>query len=73
MLLFRSEDDVDAWCQRRGMAVGAMLDVQRLWRLAGKWYSDRLDRNWRRKAIAERQTILGEVGLVGPFWSLGGS
>ena len=73
MLLFRSEDDVDAWCKRRGMAAGAIFDVQRLWRLAGKWYSDRLDRNWRRKTIAERQMILTEVGLVGPFWSLGGS
>ena len=55
------------------MAAGAIVDVPRLWRLAGKWYSDRLDPNWRRKTIAERQTILSEVGLAGPFWSLGGS
>jgi len=53
------------------MPVGAIVDVLRLWTLAGKWYGDRLDRNWRRKTVAKRQAILTEVGLVGPFWDLG--
>jgi hypothetical protein len=62
---------VHAWCKVRGTAPGAIVDVPRLWQLAGKWYHDRLTRNWRRKTIAERQAILSEVGLVGPFWDLG--
>lgn len=53
------------------MPVGAMVDVQRLWTLAGNWYGDRLNRDWRRKTVAERQAMLSEVGLAGPFWDLG--
>jgi hypothetical protein len=34
------------------------------------WYDDRLDLNWRRRTIPERQAILDAVGLDGPFWRL---
>ena len=70
MMLFRSEDDVRAWCEQRQMTPGAIFDLARLWKLACAWYDDRLDRNWRRRTISERQTILDGVGLEGPFWRL---
>jgi hypothetical protein len=73
MLLFRSEDDITAWCRQRGTALGAVFDLARLWRLAAAWYDDRLDPAWRRRSIEERQAILDAAGLTGPFWRLSGS
>lgn len=70
MALFRSEDDVHAWCQRHGRSPGAIFDLPRLWHLARAWYDDRLDRGWRRRTVSERQAILDAVGLEGPFWRL---
>jgi hypothetical protein len=73
MLLFRSEEDVLAWCEQRRMAPGAVFDLARLWQLARAWYDDRLDPRWRRRAVPQRQAILDAVGLIGPFWRLTGS
>lgn len=73
MLLFRSEDDARAWCERRGIACGEIFDPARLWRLARAWYNDRLDPSWKRWTIPERQAILEAVGLRSPFWALTGS
>jgi Alkylmercury lyase len=70
MLLFRSEEDVHAWCAKRGRRSGAIFDLTRLWQLAAAWYDDRLDPNWRRRTIVERQVILDGVGLRGAFWRL---
>jgi len=73
MLLFRSEADVVAWCERRHITRGAVFDLARLWRLATVWYDDRLNSDWRRRTIQERQAILDAVGLTGSFWRLTGS
>jgi len=67
MLLFRSEDDVHAWCDRRQIASGAVFDLGRLWQLARAWYDDRFDPLWRRRTVAQRQAILDAVRLAGPF------
>jgi len=73
MLLFRSEDDVLAWCEQRHTTPGAVFEVTQLWRVAGVWYDDRLDSTWRRRTIPERQAILDSAGLTGPFWRLADS
>jgi Alkylmercury lyase len=70
MLLFRSEDDVEAWCAQRHIVRGVAFDLARLWRLACAWYDDRLDPDWRRRTVRERQAVLESVGLDGPFWRL---
>lgn len=72
MLLFRAESDVRSWCEQHKIAVGAIFELERLWKLARIWYGDRLDANWRRKTIPERDATLGTVGLRGPFWRLTG-
>lgn len=58
------------WCADRGARPGAMVALERMWALAQRWYNDRLDPQWRRRSLAERQAILDAVGLSGPFWSL---
>ena len=69
-MLFRSEAEITRWCAHRERALGAVVDLDRLWALAQRWYNDRLDLGWARRAPAERQAILDEVGLKGPFWQL---
>lgn len=70
MLLFRSEERVTRWCRNEGIEPGAVFDLERLWRLAARWYDDRLELDWRRKSVAQRQRILDEVGLTGDFWAI---
>jgi len=70
MLLFRSEEDVDAWCERTGTPRGATLDAARLHALARRWYGDRLKPNWQPRTPAQSQRILDDLGLRGEFWRL---
>ena len=70
MLLFRSEEDVRAWCDARRRAPGAVLPAARLWELARRWYGDRLDPDWRPRTRAASQDILSACGLTGDFWRL---
>jgi len=71
MQLFRSEVDVQAWSECTGQPIGACFELAKLWTLARTWYDDRLDLDWRRRNIAERQALLTAAGLTGPFWELG--
>ena len=41
MLGFRSEAEVDRWCERRRIARGAVMDLELIWRLAQAWYAGR--------------------------------
>lgn len=71
MLLFRSEEHVDRWCQQWHMSAGEQLSLEQTWKLALAWYSeDRRESHWRRRTIDENQTLLAELGLTSPFWNL---
>lgn len=50
-----------------------MLTPETLWELAKRWYDDRLELDWRRRSVAERQAILEDLGLTGEFWNLSAS
>ena len=71
MQLFRSEEDVRAWSARTGQTIGAEFELAKLWTLAQSWYDDRLDPDWRRRTVSERQALLTATGLTGPFWEIG--
>lgn len=51
---------------------GATISVAQLFDLARRWYDDRLDGEWQRRTPQERQSILAEVGLLGPAWEIPG-
>ncbi len=70
MQLFRSEDDIIEWSAVTGRPKGAVFSPIQLWELAVRWYDDRLQFDWYRRTVAERQAILDEVGLTGDFWNL---
>jgi hypothetical protein len=71
MLLFRSEEDVAAWCRARARPVGAVVPAVQLQALAVRWYGDRLDPAWRPRTPAASRRVLAGVGLTGAFWRLG--
>ena len=70
MLLFRSEEDVAAWCRAEGRTAGAMVRIAVLETLARSWYGDRLDPAWRPRTAEESQALLAAAGLIGEFWRL---
>jgi Alkylmercury lyase len=71
MLLFRSEDHIDAWCRQWKLERGAELSLDQAWRLARAWYGpDRRDPSWRRKTVEETEALLSQLGLTSPFWRL---
>lgn len=70
MLLFRSEEHVDRWCEARGVSRGAILSLDEGWRLASIWYADRLEPDWRRRTPEEAQSVFDGLGLTGAFWRL---
>ena len=70
MLLFRSEEHVDAWCRDRGSEKGGLLTLEQLWGLASTWYRHRLAPEWRRRTAEEAEEVFRSLGLAGDFWRL---
>jgi hypothetical protein len=69
MLLFRSEETVEAWCAERQLPIRPMVTLDQLWVLAQEWYSNRLTEASRRPDAGEMQQIFARIGLTDPFWS----
>ena len=69
MLSFRSEADIDQWCERRHIARGAVMDLELTWQLARIWYAGRADAEWRGRSAEQSQAIVRSLGLDGEFWT----
>jgi hypothetical protein len=72
MLLFRSEENVGAWCAARRLPVRPLVSLDQLWHLAQTWYANRLTVESRRPKADEMPGIFAAVGLVGEFWDPAG-
>jgi Alkylmercury lyase len=70
MQAFRSEAHVDRWCERSGIARGAVFPLETAWRLGEAWYQDRASPDWRRRTPQEAEELFAALGLNGPFWKL---
>jgi hypothetical protein len=70
MLLFRSEEHIDRWCEERGMPRGGLLTPEQLWGLASIWYRERMSPDWRRRTPEEAEEVFAGLGLTGDFWRL---
>ena len=69
MLLFRSEETVDLWCEAHGVPRRPIINLDQLWHLAVTWYANRLTIDSRRPAADEMVGIFAQIGLRGPFWN----
>ena len=71
MLLFRSEEHVDRWCQQWSVERGAILSLDQGWRLAQAWFGpDRRQPDWRRMSVDEVEALFQELNLTSDFWTL---
>ncbi|MGI8925481.1 MAG: hypothetical protein ACR2HN_02395 [Tepidiformaceae bacterium] len=70
MLLFRSEEHSERWCEARGIAPGGTMTLATGWRLAHTWYHDKLEPGWRRRSAEEAEAVFAELGLTGEAWRL---
>ncbi|MFF0269989.1 organomercurial lyase [Kribbella sp. NPDC004536] len=68
--LFCSPDCVDAWLQKTGHERGYVMDLRTLWRLAGDWYTGRLEPGYTRRDPSSATAYFAKVGLHGSFWGL---
>jgi hypothetical protein len=68
MLLFRSEETVNLWCESRGVPRRPLISLEQLWQLAVVWYGNRLTMDSRRPAADEMVNVFASIGLTGPFW-----
>ena len=70
MLLIRSEEHIDTWHRRRGIARGGTLTLNQQWELARIWYADRMAPDWRRRTPEEAEAVFASLALTGEFWRL---
>jgi len=70
MLLFRSEEHIEARYGPRSIPTGATLTLEQLWELARIWYADRMSPDWRRRTPEETGALFAGLGLTGDFWRL---
>jgi hypothetical protein len=70
MLLFRSEEHVDRWCEQRSLERGGLVNPEQIWALARAWYANVLSPDFRRRTPGEAQAFFTEIGLTDPFWQL---
>jgi hypothetical protein len=68
MLLFRSGETVDRWCEAQGVPRRPLVNLDQLWHLAVVWYASRLTPESRRPTPRDMVGIFASVGLEGPFW-----
>jgi hypothetical protein len=68
MLLFRSEEEVDAWCGATSEARGEVVPVAGVWALAQAWCGDRMDPAFRGRTAAQARAVFARVGLTSAFW-----
>ena len=71
MLLFRSEETVEAWCAERKLPVRPLVTLDQLWVLAREWYANRLTEESRRPGPDEMKEIFARIGLTDSFWDPG--
>jgi hypothetical protein len=69
MLLFRSEELVNRWCEANRLPRRPLVSLNQLWQLAVIWYGNRLTPESRRPAADEMVSVFTAIGLTGPFWS----
>ena len=70
MVYLRSEEHVQRWLAANGYETGATFPATTLNELATRWWSSRLDPDWRPRTVEESQAILDGLGLVSEFWRL---
>jgi hypothetical protein len=68
MLLFRSEEWIDKWCQRNQLERGEILTIQDVWELSKLWYGNRMSVEYHGRSIEQVAEVFRQAGLKSKFW-----
>jgi hypothetical protein len=68
MLLFRSEEWIDKWCQRNNLDRGEVLTIHQVWELTKPWYDNRLTLEFHGRSSEQVAEIFKQAGLISKFW-----
>jgi hypothetical protein len=61
MLLFRSEETVNQWCEAQSVPRRPLVNLEQLWQLAVHWYANRLTVESRRPGADEMIEIFASL------------
>ena len=61
-------EHVDRRCTKCELPKGAVVPLDRVWRLAGPWDADRLDERGSPRTPEAMERLLADAGLRGDFW-----
>lgn len=67
---FRTEGDVDRWCERHALPKGAVVPLPTLWAFARDWYGDAISKPWRKRSTEEVREVFRRHGFTSPFWAV---
>jgi hypothetical protein len=70
MLLFRSEEWIDKWCERNHLERGEILTIGQVWALSKLWYGNRLSVEYHGRSIEQVAEVFSKAGLKSKFWYL---
>jgi hypothetical protein len=68
MLLFRSEEWIDKWCERNDLERGEILTIQEVWELSRLWYGNRMSVDFHGRSIEQVAEVFRQAGLKSKFW-----
>jgi len=69
LLAFRSDAEVDRWCERHGFPRGETWTFADAWYMATTWFTGRLDPDWRRLTSEEARATFEHIGCTSEFWA----
>jgi hypothetical protein len=69
MLLFRSEEWIDKWCERNHLERGEILTIGQVWRLSRLWYANRMSVEYHGRSIEQVAEVFKLAGFKSKFWN----
>jgi len=70
MLIFESDNSIEAWCKRHGMKKGDIQPINKIWDFSKVWYGNHLNPNWSKWTVDEAKEIFQRFELVDPIWHM---
>jgi hypothetical protein len=70
MLIFGSQEQIDAWCEQHHIKKGDVQSISRIWQFAKVWYENHLNPDWTKWTNQEARDIFDRFGLTGPIWEV---
>jgi hypothetical protein len=70
MLLFRSEEWIEHWCNKNQLERGEVIALEQVWELSKLWYHDRLSPEYHGRTAGQAEEIFRQAGLISSFWKM---